>query len=219
MNPHSIPERRRFQRIHLLEPLRAVAADHPVVLVDLSLCGVRIQHQEAIGRVGSDCGITFDWHGEKADLECVIARTTVQRVHKAGLAKTLYQSGLKITNYTPDTGAVLRDIVRTHVTRAMDEQRANARGIPPLAPHSVQTGGKTEFLRHELLKGKWHQTPTSDPMQPPEGFTIDADCSAVEVAMLRESYERCSHMRETIKKMAELSITNPDGIPARRYEP
>jgi len=219
VNPHKTPERRRFQRIHLLQPVRGVAANHPVVLVDLSLCGVHVEHQEPIGRAGSDCPMSFEWEGQRAELQCVIVRTSVQRIRKAGYATTLYHSGLRMTDYTPATGTVLRDVIRVHVERALDEQRANALGIPPVLARSIQTGSATEFIRHEFVAGKWRQTPTSDPAQPSEGFTIDAACSAVEVAMLREAYERCAHMRGTIKRMAELSVSNPDGIPARRYEP
>lgn len=216
---NSTPERRRYQRIHLLQPVPGVAADRQVMLVDLSLCGVRVAHQEPIGRVGSECPVSFEWQGERADLQCVIARTSVQRIRKAGYATTIYHSGLRIDEYTPEVGAVLRDIVRVHVDRALDEQRANAMGIPPQAARSAQIGGSGDFIRHELEDGRWRQVPTSNPGQPPEGFTIDASSSEVEVAMLREAYERSASMRETIRKMAELSVSNPDGLPARRYEP
>src|SRR5690606_27789254 len=108
-----------------------------------------------------------------------------------------------------------------HVARALDEQKANARGLPAVAPASFQTGRATRFLRHELVLGKWNETPTTDPSQPEHGFTVSAGHSPREIEMLRSAFERGDGKvdRDLIRRLAQLSIGNREGIPTRRFMP
>jgi hypothetical protein len=56
----------------------------------------------------------------------------------------------------------------------MDEQKANARGIPPIAAQSNQAAQRTYYKRHELIGNRWRETETTDPAQPANGFTVSA---------------------------------------------
>jgi hypothetical protein len=210
---------RRYERVRLLRPLEASVGGKPVFILDLSIAGFNVAHQEGIGRIGEHPLLSFEWEGKRITVRCVIARTGVERAGTA-TSRTLYHSGLEIADVAEEGRAALRELVHDYVARALDEQKANARGVPPFAVQYQQTGTATDFVRHELTAGKWRQTRTHDNEQPMNGFTIAADHTAAEVEMLREAFAKGDRgMREIIRKTAELSIVSPDGIPIRRYTP
>jgi hypothetical protein len=216
--PH-YPAKRRYERVRLLRPLAASVAGRRAFITDLSISGFSIVHQDSIGRIGEEPLLTFEWEGKKITVRCAIARTGVDRAGTA-TQPTLYHSGLEIADVAEEGRAALRELVHNYVERALDEQKANARGVPPLAVQYEQTGTATEFVRHELIAGKWRHHRTKDKEQPPNGFTIAADHPENEVEMLRDAYAKGDRsMREIIRRTAELSIKSPDGIPIRRYTP
>ncbi|MGZ7040327.1 MAG: hypothetical protein ACXVH7_00920 [Thermoanaerobaculia bacterium] len=203
----------------MLRPLAASVAGRRVYIIDLSVSGFSVVHQDSIGRIGEEPLLTFEWEGKKITVRCAIARTGVERAGTA-TQPTLYQSGLDIADLADEGRNALRELVHNHVERALDEQKANAKGIPPLAVQYEQSGNATEFVRHELVAGKWRYFRTRDKEQPANGFTIAADHPENEVEMLREAYAKGDRsMREIIRQTAELSIKSPDGIPIRRYTP
>jgi hypothetical protein len=115
----------------------------------------------------------------------------------------------------------LRELVEWHVARALDEQKANAKGIPTIAPQSFQTGKGTHYIRHEFLQGRWRETATMDSAQPSNGFTVSAEHTPGEVQMLRQSFEKDGSLanRDLIRKLAAMSISAAEGVPTRRYLP
>lgn len=213
-------ERRRVQRVRLIEPIKGLLDGKKIFIIDVSLKGLRVAHQEHIGDVGDPCAIKSSWDGKTLDLRCVIERT---QTHKADTksGRTLFHSGLSITQALGVSPITLRELVEWHVARALDEQKANAKGIPTIAPQSFQTGKGTHFIRHELIQGRWRETATMDSAQPPHGFTVSAEHTPEEVVMLRQSFESDSTPanREMIKKLAAMSISAAEGIPTRRYLP
>lgn len=211
-------ERRRIQRINPPDPMLGRIGARRVAVLDLSLTGVRIAHEEPIGRVTQRCTIDLEWDGDRLQLDCEIRRTQIQPA-ASGSAKPIYHSGLRIVEALNDSGAVLRRFVEAQVLRALDEQKANARGIPPVAPR-VSIRRATGFVRHELVGGRWKEVTTSDPSQPEIGFTISQDHSAHEVAMLRAAWERSATAgtRDLIRRLAQLSIGS-EPIPVRQYAP
>jgi hypothetical protein len=213
-------ERRRVQRIRLLEPLRGTLDGKRIFIVDVSLKGLRIAHQEHIGDIGDPCVLRAEWDGRGLDLRCLIIRTQTHR-NDARSGKTLYHSGLAITHAAGVSAMTIRALIEWHVARALDEQRANARGIPPMAAQSFQTGKGTHFVRHELVHGRWRETVTMDSAQPPNGFTVSAEHTPGEVQMLRQSFEHdgSAANRDMIRKLAAMSISAAEGIPTRRYLP
>jgi len=205
--------------VGLLRPIAASVAGRRAYITDLSISGFSVVHQDSIGRIGEEPLLTFEWEGKKITVRCSIARTGVDRAGTA-TQPTLYHSGLEIADVAEQGRAALRELVHDYVERALDEQKANARGVPPIAVQYEQTGTATEFIRHELVAGKWKHRRTTDKEQPANGFTIAADHPENEVEMLRDAYVRGDRsMREIIRRTAELSIKSPDGIPIRRYTP
>ena len=213
-------EQRKLERIRPLTPLAASAGSARAFILDASLDGFRIAHQDRLAAPGASLRFTLEWDGRIAQLECVVEWTEVQRVGKASYARTLHHSGLRLHSAPGESADVLRELIEHHVRRALDEQRANAHGIPAVAAHSYQTGRGTQFVIHEFLSGQWRTTSTTDPRQPPNGFTVSTELSEDEAAMLRAAFEAAdTGQREMIKTMARLSISTPEGIPTRRYQP
>ena len=212
-------DRRQFERVQLYDPVPGRVGTIDVYIMDVSLEGLRVAHQRPLGVSGSVHPVQFQWQGASARLQCAIVRTELQRVGHASFSKTLYHSALKISppGHVP---AILREIVQSLVMRALDEQKANARGVPAVAAQSFQTGAGTEYVRHELVSGTWKASPTTDPTQAKGGFTISAEETSEGVAMLRDAYEKSDfEYRQLIRKMAELSISQAEGVSTRRYTP
>jgi hypothetical protein len=213
-------DRRQYQRVRLVHSLPGRIGTTRVFVVDASLSGVRVAHQAALPPPGQRCLLLFDWEGRSAKLECEIVRTFVFKQAKGALDKTVYQSGMRITATDPASAQTLRELIAEQVARALDEQKANARGIPATAAQSFQTGKGTDYLRFELVEGLWNQTPTTNGAQPPNGFTISADEEREHVEMLCQTFASCDAAgRRLIQTMAELSISKAEGIPTRRYMP
>jgi hypothetical protein len=56
-------ERRRVQRVRLIEPLRGTIGASRVFVIDVSLRGIRVAHQEPIGRPGDKVTLQTQWDG------------------------------------------------------------------------------------------------------------------------------------------------------------
>lgn len=213
-------ERRRVQRVRPPQPLRATIDGQRALIVDLSLHGMRVLHQEAAGE--TSCVIRAEWDGQLLELHCEIVRTLLHRdANYSG--RLLYHTGLTILRGSESSMATLRRLIEHHVERALDEQKANARGIPPpLAAQSTPTG-KTPaaFLRHEFSLGRWREVMTPSPVQPDNGFTLAAHTAPAEVEMLRHAYERAKTPGDVavIRRLAAMSVSGAEVVQARRYTP
>lgn len=213
-------ERRHYGRVTPVERVRGTVGAVVIYLVDLSLSGVRVAHQEPLPKIGETCVLTFSWHGRRVTMRCIVRRTEVAKAAKTLLEKTLYHTGLEIVAKDHIADATLREIIEAAVARALDEQRANAMGIPAVAAQSFQTGKGDDLIRCELGPGGWVTTATKDRTQPSNGFTISKDESPQKVEMLCRAYERSdADGRKLIRTFASLSISRAEGIPTRRYAP
>jgi hypothetical protein len=213
-------ERRRYQRVTLPAPLRGTVGNIRVFVIDVSLGGLRLAHQEPLPKVGTSCTVRFEGNTGTIVLPCIMARTTVHRPATHAAEKAVHHSGLQIVADDSWTVRPLRELIAYYVERALDEQKANARGVPATAALSFQTGKGGEFVRFELLASGWRRTTTKESRQPMNGFTISAGESDDNISMLCEAYETSNtEGRRMIRTMAELSISKSEGIPTRRYEP
>lgn len=213
-------ERRAVQRVRLIDRLRGTIGTTRVFIADVSLIGLRLLNQEPLGKVGDSVDLLFAWEGANIKLQCEIVRSVLFRA-ESSTGRSLFHTGLRITEASAEARAALRDLIALHVARALDEQKANARGLPAIAPQSFQTGSDTHFVRHELVLGRWRETATTDATQPAHGFTVAASHSPHEIEMLREAYEKGTGAegRDLIRRLAELSIGTREGIPTRRFVP
>ncbi len=191
-----------------------------VYVMDLSLSGLRLAHQDPLPAIGQTVQVTFEWEGRRFTGTCEMRRTKTEKPARSQFEKPLYHSGVVILSRDSMGERVLRDIIAACVSRALDEQRANAQGIPAIAAQSVQTGKGDEFLRCELRANGWTKTPTRDAQQPKEGFTVSSSETPSKVAMLCRAYESGdAEGRKLIRTFAALSISKAEGVPTRRYAP
>lgn len=212
-------ERRKVSRVRLTRPLGGRCGTARVFLVDASVEGLRIAHQ-GIATVGQPLRLEFDWEGHPIELQCVVIHNTLTRLSKSREEKSVYEAGLRITEAVGNSRATLRQLVADCVARALDEQKANARGIPAEAAQSFQTGKGTEYIRCELVDGTWQRTSTTRPDQPANGFTISAEEDRAQLEMLCQTFEASdSEGRKMIQTMAQMSISKSEGVPTRRYSP
>lgn len=209
-----------MQRVKLTRPLAGRCGLARVYLVEASVEGIRIAHQGAVQAVGQTLRVEFAWEGKHIGIECAVVHNTLFRLAKTAEEKSVYQAGLRITEASENSRAVLKQLVADCVARALDEQKANARGIPAEAAQSFQTGKGTEYIRCELIDGTWRRTSTTRPDQPSNGFTVSAEEDRAQVDMLCQAFESSdSEGRKMIQTMAQMSISKSEGVPTRRYTP
>jgi hypothetical protein len=188
-----------------------------VFVLNASMGGFRIAHQE---KLTSPCTIEIESQTGPIRAQCEITRQNVHRYPASALEKPTYHSGLSIQRIEKMYEEALRALIAYYVERALDEQRANARGIPATAAASFQTGKGTNFLRCDFLGGRWIKTPTTKPDQPPDGFTISAEEDEEAVERLCNAYAKADAAgRKLMRTLAAMSISKAEGIPTRRYTP
>lgn len=213
-------ERRKYQRVVLTRPLPGRLGNGRIYIVDASLIGLRIAHQGVAPPAGSACRIEFEWEGRLIALDCEVRRNALHKLARNSGEKSIYHAGLSIAGAVGDSDAALREMIAAIVARALDEQKANARGVPAEAAQCFQTGKGTEYVRCEIVDGSWRRTETNRADQPQNGFTVSADESRQHVDMLCDTFSNADDEgRRLIKMMAELSISKAEGVPTRRYMP
>jgi hypothetical protein len=213
-------ERRQFGRVTPMQRIRGMVGNVVVYVLDVSLAGVKVAHQDPLPEIGKSAALTFEWEGRRFTGLAEVRRTKLEKAPKTKYDKPLYHSGLLITPSDALANQLIRDIIKACVERAEDEQRANAEGIPAVAASSFQTGKGDAFVRCELRTTGWVRSDTKDPQQPMNGFTISAHEAPQKVAMLCRTWEiGDSEARRLIKTFAALSISKAEGIPTRRYVP
>ncbi|HLJ74453.1 MAG TPA: PilZ domain-containing protein [Thermoanaerobaculia bacterium] len=201
-------------RVSLPQPIAGVAADEPIHVVDASLRGVRITHRRLFSP-HAGVPVAFEFDGKEIELNGSVRWTKLQRGGGA-----VYQSGIEIVSIKTDAEVALRGLVQHQIELALDEQKANANGVPPLAVRSIQSEHATIYARHELINGVWRKTVTADRTQPLHGFTVATTEGKNDINVLRSAYEIADpQMRHIIQKIAEITISRSEGIPMRRYTP
>jgi hypothetical protein len=212
-------EKRRYGRVHLTPPLRGEIDGIPVEITELSISGVRIRHEMRLVRVKTH-RLRFTWEEKSTELKCELVRTTISRLSKEVGEPTLHESGMRITEAQTESAGILRDLVEEYVVRCINEQLANARGIPPLEANLYQFDKGGRYRCCEFENGKWRRTDTSSSAQPPIGFTISAAVDPYHVEMLCRTWEACDEEgRSLTRTFAQLSVSKAEGGPTRTYLP
>jgi len=212
-------ERRRYARIKLDEPLPARFGASRVAVFELSVGGFMVAH-EARYAPGEVDHLVVDWEGTRLDLICCLMRSTLWRLARSLGEKSIYHSGLQIIESVGNAYATLREIIADRIIRAIEEQRANAKGIPPLAAYMYQPGKSELYRRCELVDGEWRNSETTHAEQPRNGFTISSEVDLEHVDILCRTWEMTTPEGRRLTQMfAALSISKKEGIPTRRYVP
>lgn len=240
------PRTRRVQRVHLAQPLIARLGATQVVLVDLSVMGGRVEHHVPL-IAGAYSQLTFRWEDTAIVIDCRIVRSRLERFSAGADGMTVYHSGLEFEGLTPETRKRVKELIGGFITRALEEQKLNARGVLPehdvsrmpifrfggqLTANDKQLSGsalfptariakETGYICYALENNSWRQKRTHDPGQPMEGFTISANEDRGQAELLCEAYERSGRDgRHLIQLCAQLSVMEgEDAMIAGRFEP
>jgi hypothetical protein len=213
-------ERRRYQRITLSRPVVGKIDSVKVFVIDVSIIGARVAHQEDLPQ-HQTYRLTFEWQGEEIVYDCEVVRTASDNKPVPAGGRPVFQSGLRLLRAVGGSAVALRNLIGEHVMRALDEQKANAKGIPPLAA-TFQSGVKkeTNFLVFRYVRNQWQKTSSANPQQPLDGFTVSQKEDPVQVDLLCRTYESSDLSgRKMIRAMAELSISSSEAVPTRKYKP
>jgi hypothetical protein len=212
-------EKRRYGRVHLTPPMRGEADGIPLDIIELSVSGIRVRHEMRMARARTH-RVRFSWDGRTAEFKCELVRTTISGLAKKVGEPTLYESGMRITDARAESTDILRDLVSEHVVRCINEQLANARGIPPLVLDAYESGKGERFRRCEFVDGRWLRAETNKPGQPSNGFTISAEVDPYYVGLLCRTWEACDEAgRDLTRTFAQLSVSAAEGGPTRKYLP
>ncbi len=238
---------RRVQRIHLATPIMARLGTTQVVLVDVSLLGARVEHHIPLA-AGARAKLAFTWDDEEVSTECRIVRSRLERFSVGADGLTVYHSGLEFEDTTPAMKVKLKRMISLFISRALEEQKMNARGeIPrhdvskmPIFRHGQLTANSkdvaavlgetalptsriakdTGYICYHLENNSWRKKRTHDPGQPVEGFTIAATEDRAQADLLCEAYQRSdAEGRKMIQLFAQLSIMEGEGISPGRFQP
>ena len=239
---------RRVQRIHLAQPILGRLGTSQVVIVDVSLLGARVEHSAPL-QAGGKARLTFVWDDEEVSAECRIVRSRLERFSVGADGLTVYHSGLEFEDMPADTKERLKMMIGRFISRALEEQKLNARGVMPehdvgkmpifryggqltANPHEVAEGAgsallpttriakETGYICFHLENNTWRTKRTHDPGQPVEGFTISATEDRAQADLLCEAYLRSDQEgRKMIQLFAQLSIVEGLGIQPGWFEP
>src|SRR5258708_39113165 len=124
------PRTRRVQRVHLAQPLIARLGAIDVVLVDISILGVRIEHHMPLS-AGAHSRLSFRWGDEEIVTDCRIVRFRLERFSVGAEGLTIYHSGLEFESIADETKRKIKTMIESFIRRALEEQRVNARGVLP----------------------------------------------------------------------------------------
>lgn len=116
-------DRRRIQRIQFESPLGAKMEATPVVLLDISASGARIEHSFRLAK-GKVINLNFEYEGRSLSIDCEVIRCHLEN----GPGGAAYRSGLAFDTDDPSylelremiADAVMKDFVarRAHIETA-----------------------------------------------------------------------------------------------------
>jgi len=212
-------EKRRFGRITLDHPLPAMINNVPVEVVELSVVGFRVAH-EARFPPGFAAKMKVTWDAHELEFAVTVIRSTLFHLAKTAGEPTIYHSGVQIDQSAGGSEKLLRDLISERVIRALEQQKENARGVPPIGKYTYIVGKGDRYRRCVWDGQRWRRFESTQSNQPPVGFTISAEVDLQQVELLCRTYEATNDEgRRLTQILAQLSISKREGAPTRRYVP
>lgn len=188
-------------------------------VAEVSVNGLLVAHEGKLPP-GETRTIRIEAPDAPFEMDVTIARSTLYRLGRDLRDPSIYRSGMRIISFANDSFQRLRLLIGDRILRALEEQKANAHGIPPLSAYMYQPEKGELYRRCELIDGTWRKSETIRTTQPPNGFTISAEVDPVHVQMLCATWETTTaEGRRLTQLFAQLSISRSEGIPTRRYVP
>src|SRR5687767_14617984 len=220
-------ERREFQRLDLERPVVGRFGATNILIVNIGVAGALLEHHAEVG-VGEQRRLVFQWANYEIQLSAEVVRSTVERFAGSGDKKTpVYRTGVKFLEAIGESDEWLRQMIGFYVTRALEIQKANARGVlfdeasfpdPSMKKTMGVRGDAQGYITCRLEGDGWKRISTLKAAQPLDGFTVSP--SEPDIELLCRSYEEPGEEgRHLIRIPAELSVSGAQQKPPRRYEP
>lgn len=209
---------------------------------DISAMGAGVVHKGQFP-LGFEGLLNFDWECLKIELQCSVARTSLERDRRGAIALTVYHSGLVFKPVTSDAVARTQAAMAEAVTEAIQHQKANAfavsldkaaemphfvvpgeterKDLPPLNLNGLfdsLAGGAGRYVCCSLEGQRWSTKSVTTPEQPGEGFTVSAEETRHEIDTLCFTYQNAdADGRKLIRTFAHLTIAEPNDTPRDLY--
>lgn len=226
-------DRRRVERVTFSDPPAAHLGDQPARLIDLGLLGARLRHERPLD-VGAELIVRFTQEEEVVRVVGKVTRCEFQQVLSEARGERIYLSAVEFVSADPLSSALVKRLIAEHVARALEAQKANARGaiaaltaeVPFLRdsgrPGKVARAIPTTFVScRPGPKGTWRKTIVARPIQPADGFTVRLGDTEEEVDRLCQAWsEATPEIRKLIRLCAEIStLDDEDSLPPQRFNP
>ena len=204
-------DRRVFQRLRLARPILGILDRQNALILDLGVGGAFIEHY-GVSRPRQSCQLKFLWLDNDIEYTCQVARTVVIKVRGPDVVS---HTGLRFIEPVGDSEERLRDFVGTFVGSVLAAQKANKAGLRLDSQHMalMEIGGARRarvrgFHCYRMQPdGMWIHRTTSDPIQPPDGFTVAAYEDVEDLEVLCRAYEISDEEgRRLIRLVAEISV-------------
>jgi hypothetical protein len=177
-------ERRSAARSRISQEVSADVGGVAVRIVELSLAGARIEHEERFPLVGPQMAIR--WKGMAVSVALRVVRSEIAGRKESSL---IYQTGVRFIDMDSVAQRVIASILRDDTSAAPPAARppAAVTAPSPQAPSLDDTWVRqVRLLRDELddhlrdaqfrlTEGGWRKEYVATPEQPPDGFTIPRD--------------------------------------------
>jgi hypothetical protein len=220
-------ERREFQRLDLERPIVGRFGATNILIINLGVAGALLEHHAQIA-VHEQRRLSFKWGNYEIQLNGEVVRSSADRFTGSGETKTpVYRTGLRFLEAIGESDVWLRQMIAFYITRALEMQKANARGVPfdeasfpdPSMKRTMGVLGDAQgYICCRFDSHGWKRMATLKAAQPLDGFTVSA--SEPDIELLCRSYEETGEEgRHLIRMLAELSVSGAQQKPPRRYEP
>ncbi len=226
-------DRRRVERVTFAEPPAARLAGQSARLVDLGMLGARLRHEQPL-EVGAEVIVSFDYENEHVRAIGRVTRCDFQQVLSEARGERIFMSAVEFISADPLSAALVKRLIADHVSRALEAQKANARGavaaLTADVPFLRDSGRAGKVRRTEPAsyvscrpgpKGTWRKTILARPIQPADGFTVRLGDTEDEVDRLCRAWtEATPEVRKLIRLCAEISTMDEDeSLPPQRFTP
>ena len=229
----STDDRRRVERVTFSEPPPAHLGGKPARLLDLGLLGARLRHEQPLD-AGSEIKLEFEYEGESVVATGRVTRCDFQPVLSEARGERIFVTAIEFISADPASATAVRSLIGEHVARALEAQKAIARGAV------AALGAEVPFLRDSISGGKvrraapatyvscrpgpdgtWKKTILARPIQPADGFTVRLGDSEEEVDRLCRAWtEATPDVRRLIRLCAEMSaLDEGDSLPPQNFTP
>lgn len=204
-----VPERREFQRLKLVKPIRAALNGATALILDIGINGALVEHQGP-ARSGQNFDLTFRWQGSDITFHCDVVRSTIVTPPE-GDEPAVSHSGLEFTSPVGDSEERLQEMMATFIGKVLAAWKANAsaEGGSTILDHMGQArqARSRGYLTYRWNGKKWNAKRTDDGKQPLDGFTVAGYEDEEELETLCRAWEAAdAEGRRLIKLVAELSV-------------